>query len=233
MICRRRRNRSGVFIGLIFLVIAGFIFLKSKVCLINCEDETPLKYVDSSDKKEDDNVYNDQTLQELERLKLLDKRSNNEKMIEQELLKKREESLKEEKEKEDPFFVDSEKEKYVDFQNFKTDFKETDYKPEDLKPIIGDLNARQIMHNGDKFSNTSKDHIVIVVQVHKRVEYFKELLDSLQRAKGIENAVLVVSHDFYSDTMNELIRRINFCKVKPTFWILALLLHDSTNQRLY
>ena len=65
------------------------------------------------------------------------------------------------------------------------------------------------------------------------MEYFKELLDSLQRAKGIENAVLVVSHDFYSDTMNELIRRINFCKVKPTFWILALLLHDSTNQRLY
>lgn len=131
-----------------------------------------------------------------------------------EMMKKYNESLKRQKIDEDAFHpVHLEETKYTDFSNFKINFTQTNYKPEQLRDVVKSLNAEQLIYNRDKLTALKGDYVVIVVQVHKRVEYFKELLDSLQRAKGIEKALLVISHDYYTDEMNALIRMIKFCPV--------------------
>jgi len=209
MICRRRRNTVFLLLA-ICLVLTLFYYMKSSSFIILNNDTRDIHTLV--------NVKNAETLKELQRLQFIENNAN-----EVELMQKYNDSLKV-KNKDDPFLKDTSN--YVDFENFKIDFKDTHYKAEDLRPIVGNLNERQITYNSDKFTVTG-EHAVIVIQVHKRVEYFKELLDSLQHAKGIENTILVISHDYYSDKMNDLIRKIDFCQVIQIFFPYSLQLYPK------
>ena len=82
-----------------------------------------------------------------------------------------------------------------------------------LQDILVKVNKAQTIHNQDKFPPLSEDSLVLVVQVHKREGYLKQLLESLKVAKGIENVLLVISHDYYYDDMNKLIHSVDFCPV--------------------
>lgn len=144
-----------------------------------------------------------------------------------EMMKKYNETLKHQAEMLDPFRTDSEKDKYTDFLNFEPQFADTQYTSEQLRPVIASLNKRRLTYNADKFPNLPQDHPVVVIQVHKRIVYFKELLDSLQHAKGIENVLLVISHDFYLDSLNALIRQIKFCQVIQIFFPYSLQLYPD------
>ena len=76
------------------------------------------------------------------------------------------------------------------------------------------LNEKQRVLNADKFSPLSnEDGLVLIVQVHKRENYLKQLFESLKRAKGIENVLLVISHDYYYDDMNTVVESVDFCRV--------------------
>ena len=84
-----------------------------------------------------------------------------------------------------------------------------------LRDIVRAVNKAEYIRNGDKFGTTlSQKSIVIIVQVHDRGDYFSYLLKSLSRAKGIEDALLVISHDYYSEEINRHVESIDFCKVK-------------------
>ena len=76
------------------------------------------------------------------------------------------------------------------------------------------LNDKQRVLNADKFPPLSNDGgLVLIVQVHKRENYLKQLFESLRRAKGIENVLLVISHDYYYDDMNTVVESVDFCRV--------------------
>lgn len=84
-----------------------------------------------------------------------------------------------------------------------------------LRDIVKAVNKAEYIRNGEKFGTTlSQKSIVIIVQVHDRRDYFSYLLKSLSRAKGIEDALLVISHDYYSEEINRHVESIDFCKVK-------------------
>lgn len=84
-----------------------------------------------------------------------------------------------------------------------------------LRDIVRAVNKAEYIRNGGKFGTTlSRKSIVIIVQVHDRSDYFSYLLKSLSHAKGIEDALLVISHDYYSEEMNRHVESIDFCKVK-------------------
>lgn len=51
------------------------------------------------------------------------------------------------------------------------------------------------------------------MQVHDRAKYLAQLVKSLGEAVGIENVLLIFSHDFYSPEINDIIRSIKFCRV--------------------
>ena len=84
-----------------------------------------------------------------------------------------------------------------------------------INQTILEVNRLQKIYNLDKFDLTaSESTIVIVVQVHNRDEYLHYLIDSLRKARHIEQTLLVFSHDYYSEEINKIVRAIDFCPVR-------------------
>ena len=82
-----------------------------------------------------------------------------------------------------------------------------------LQQLILKQNQDQKVLNADKFSPLSEDGLVLVVQVHRREGYLKQLLESLRAAREIESVLLVISHDYYYDEMNSIVQSVDFCRV--------------------
>lgn len=55
--------------------------------------------------------------------------------------------------------------------------------------------------------------IPIVVYVHNRPHYFRQIVSALRNVTGIENSLLIVSHDGIFDEMNEIVESIDFVNV--------------------
>ena len=92
-----------------------------------------------------------------------------------------------------------------------------------LRQLVLKLNAEHRVINTNKFPPLSPDGLVLVVQVHRREGYLKQLLESLKQAKGIENVLLVISHDYFYDEMNNLVQSIDFCRVSYFLvWLIRL-----------
>ena len=77
------------------------------------------------------------------------------------------------------------------------------------------LSSVNDLKTGRKISTypATEPFIVIVVQVHNRSKYLNGLVNSLRIAKGIENVLLVFSHDLYHEKFNQVIKSIDFCRV--------------------
>ncbi|ERL88807.1 alpha-1,6-mannosyl-glycoprotein 2-beta-N-acetylglucosaminyltransferase isoform X2 [Dendroctonus ponderosae] len=86
-------------------------------------------------------------------------------------------------------------------------------------------NDAQVIFNEESFESLHNESLVIVVQVHNRLEYLGRLIESLSRAKHIEDTLLVFSHDVFNEEINELVRRIPFCKVMQIFFPYSLQTH--------
>lgn len=85
--------------------------------------------------------------------------------------------------------------------------------------FIQKINAAQKVHNLDKFDlKSGAEAVVIVVQVHNRVEYLRHLIDSLRKSKGIESTLVIFSHDLYHEEMNTLVQSIDFCPVLQIYY---------------
>ena len=55
--------------------------------------------------------------------------------------------------------------------------------------------------------------LVILIQVHSRLNYLKELIESLRNTAHIKDTLVVFSHDIFDTDMNDLIKSIDFCAV--------------------
>lgn len=82
-----------------------------------------------------------------------------------------------------------------------------------LRDKLVRLNMKEMIQNADKYPPLADDGFVIIVQVHKRVEYLKQLFISLRAVKNIEKVLLVISHDYYFNEMNQLVATVDFCRV--------------------
>lgn len=90
---------------------------------------------------------------------------------------------------------------------------------EKLRKMVKILNDKEYVRNTEKFgTDFSQSTIVIIVQVHDRVNYFSHLLKSLSRAKGIEHALLIISNDYYSEEINQKVESVDFCRVLQIFF---------------
>ncbi|KAH9363768.1 hypothetical protein HPB48_022107 [Haemaphysalis longicornis] len=69
------------------------------------------------------------------------------------------------------------------------------------------------VHHASEFGALAPSDPVIVVQVHDRWHYLKHLLHSLSRVRGIERALLVLSHDHYDEQVLGVSKSANFCKL--------------------
>ncbi|CAB4056252.1 MGAT2 [Lepeophtheirus salmonis] len=95
--------------------------------------------------------------------------------------------------------------------------------------IIHELNAGEKIQNMDLFGSnfSSNETVVIVVQVHDRVEYLKELIQSFSKAQNIHSALLILSHDVWNDEINKLVRSIDFVRFMQIFYPLSIQTHPN------
>ena len=97
----------------------------------------------------------------------------------------------------------------VDYQNL------TQIKREILK-----INQQQHVYNLNKFGlRFTPESVVIVTQIHDRGEYLKLLIESLRIVKNIEKCLLVFSHDVYSESLNSLVKEVDFAPVSVSFFL--------------
>ncbi|CAM6102712.1 unnamed protein product [Calypogeia fissa] len=75
----------------------------------------------------------------------------------------------------------------------------------------------ELPRNRDLFPTLHPDHITIVLYVHNRPQYLRLVVKSLSKVKGIEETLLIVSHDGFFPEMNAIIEGIRFCQVKQIF----------------
>lgn len=91
----------------------------------------------------------------------------------------------------------------------------------DIKRGITDIvhyqNRAQIIHNLELFGPVTNQTVLITLQVHNRISYLKNLIDSLRRSSNISEALIIVSHDIYNDQINDVILSIDFCMVMQIF----------------
>jgi len=92
-----------------------------------------------------------------------------------------------------------------------------------IKSAMLEANRWQNIANLDVFDLVASDSaVVIVVQVHNRTEYLRHLVSSLRKAVDIDHALLVFSHDFYSDELNDIVASIDFCPVRKMALLLLI-----------
>lgn len=96
-----------------------------------------------------------------------------------------------------------------------------------LSFVIKVKNHQQLVANLDRF-RLDDFKVVIVVQVHSRIFYLKLLIESLSNVKGIENVLLIFSHDLFDVNINRLIEEIKFCKWIQIFLPYSLQLYPNS-----
>ncbi|XP_015487316.1 alpha-1,6-mannosyl-glycoprotein 2-beta-N-acetylglucosaminyltransferase [Parus major] len=91
------------------------------------------------------------------------------------------------------------------------------------RSLVYRLNFDQPVRNAGRFP--ARPDVVLVVQVHDRAEHLRLLLESLRRAAGVENVLLVLSHDLWAEELNRLAARVDFCPVLQVFFPFSIQLY--------
>uniref|UniRef100_A0A0K0FSM7 Alpha-1,6-mannosyl-glycoprotein 2-beta-N-acetylglucosaminyltransferase n=1 Tax=Strongyloides venezuelensis TaxID=75913 RepID=A0A0K0FSM7_STRVS len=89
--------------------------------------------------------------------------------------------------------------------------------PNDVVDMINYINNNYEILNKKKFDNNEVQY-VLLVQVHDRLEYLKILINTLQNVKGIENCLIIFSHDVYKAEIGKSIKNITFGRVLQIYF---------------
>ena len=79
-----------------------------------------------------------------------------------------------------------------------------------MREQVNKINENEVIINDDKFTTFD---LVMIIQVHRRTEYLKMLLESLRNARDISKVLLVVSFDYYDEELFSVVEKVDFCKV--------------------
>lgn len=90
---------------------------------------------------------------------------------------------------------------------------------------ISIANKNQKILNEDLFGPVTNKTVVIAIQVHNRITYLRQLIKSFSVASGIDNTLLIFSHDVWDENINYLIRSIDFCMTLQIFYPYSLQTH--------
>ncbi|XP_047480973.1 E3 ubiquitin-protein ligase BRE1A-like [Penaeus chinensis] len=97
-----------------------------------------------------------------------------------------------------------------------------------LKARLETLNMEQRILNTHLFGPVSTDTVILLVQVHRRLEYLTHLVDSMKKVQGINDTLVIFSHDFWDDHINAFVQNINEFRVMQMFFPYSIQLHPST-----
>lgn len=78
-----------------------------------------------------------------------------------------------------------------------------------------------------KYKPPSAKFLVILIQIHSRIKYLKELIESLRNTRHIEETLVIFSHDVYIEEMNDLISEIDFCATLQIFYPYSIQVYQN------
>ncbi|CAL7938128.1 unnamed protein product [Xylocopa violacea] len=104
----------------------------------------------------------------------------------------------------------------------------TEFEITEIRRNIERANAEQRVYNEESFGPLASDAPVIVIQVHTRLTYLRHLIVSLAQAKGIEQTLLVFSHDVWHPEINYLVQSVDFCRVMQIFYPHSMQTHPRS-----
>lgn len=81
------------------------------------------------------------------------------------------------------------------------------------RQYVRKINEEQWMYNKHLFSS-NQTRYVLLVQVHKRINYLQKFIEMLADVDTINETLVVFSHDFIDLNINTLVRNITFAPVK-------------------
>ncbi|XP_023170916.2 alpha-1,6-mannosyl-glycoprotein 2-beta-N-acetylglucosaminyltransferase-like [Drosophila hydei] len=96
-----------------------------------------------------------------------------------------------------------------------------------INRYISEVNEEQEILNERKFGPIENSSVVIVIQVHNGASYLQSLIENLSRARGISEALLIFSHDFYDDKINDYVLAIEFSKVMQIYYPHSIQTHSN------
>lgn len=97
-----------------------------------------------------------------------------------------------------------------------------------IQALITLRNKQQKVLNLEKFGPLTQSTVLITVQVHNRFSYLAKLIESLKAARDISNALVIFSHDVFSQEANQMIQEIDFCMVMQIFYPYSIQTHPQT-----
>lgn len=109
----------------------------------------------------------------------------------------------------------------------KENFQENAPTAQEIQEFIKKHNQEQKILNLDQYGALEQNASVIVVQVHDRLNYLRIVIDSLAKAKGIERALVIFTHDIYDEAINQIVQNIKFCKVLQIFYPYSVQTHPN------
>ena len=70
--------------------------------------------------------------------------------------------------------------------------------------------------------------LVLLVQVHDRLQHLEQLFESLAQNPHIQDALIITSHDLYSQQIHELVTSVRYTRVIPIYYPYSQQLHSNT-----
>ncbi|KAJ8680206.1 hypothetical protein QAD02_015993, partial [Eretmocerus hayati] len=104
----------------------------------------------------------------------------------------------------------------------------TEREIEEARRSIERVNSEQRVLNEEAFGPLAPDAPVIVIQVHDRLTYLRHLVISLAQARGIENTLIVFSHDVWNADINYLVQNVDFARVMQIFYPHSIQTHPHS-----
>ena len=100
---------------------------------------------------------------------------------------------------------------------------------EEIQEKMDLINKEQHVNNQDIFDpmEENKPLLIIVVQTHNRSEYLQLLINSLSKAEGINQTLIIFSHDLWDDTINKMVKAIHFAKTLQIFFPFSIQTHPN------
>ena len=105
-----------------------------------------------------------------------------------------------------------------------------EYNSPKILETISKINKEEKIKNQDKFDsirNKENTTTIIVIQVHNRINHLKHLISSLGVARGINQTLLIFSHDFWDEEINLLVDSIRFANVLQIFYPFSIQTHPN------
>ncbi|KAK7069114.1 Alpha-1,6-mannosyl-glycoprotein 2-beta-N-acetylglucosaminyltransferase, partial [Halocaridina rubra] len=111
------------------------------------------------------------------------------------------------------------------------DPEEVSLSPEDIEKMkkrLQVLNEAQTIYNEDRYGSFTENTTILLVQVHNRLENLRHLVESMKNTKGINETLVILSHDYFYQAMNDYVTNITDFRVMQMFFPFSIQLHPLT-----